>query len=207
MKFKNPFEKIVPDNKLYKADIFCTDEQPEHEQLECGSENGGIVAIALLLPTVEVDINSLATYLEDPDWWTDRLENDSPQSAFIVLNTRGEKPAGTPTEEDGFGLVPTERTGSDHELTFDSLGVMSNQAFWAAVNRRRNWKMVYLTAGRDGDGNFEAFFVTNVSVFADEVIQRSTKTRKFYSGSAKWSTSLTPAVPFYAPASIFELGE
>lgn len=202
MNFNNPLALF---NRM--ADIFCVDDQPEHVQLECGSELAGIVAIALLLPTVEVDINSLATYLEDPDWWEDRLENDSPQSAFIVLNTRGEKAAGTPTEEDGFGLVPIERTGSDHELTFDSLGVMANQAFWAAVNRRRNWKMVYLTAGRDADGNFEAFYVTNVSVFADEVIGRSTKSRKFYTASAKWSTGMTPAVPFYAPASIFNLGE
>src|SRR5687767_1973045 len=125
MKFKNPFQKMV--ERLFRTDIFCTDEQEEHEQLECGSENAGVVALAFLDPSVEVDENSLATYLEDPDWWTDRLENDSPQTAFLVLNTRGEKPPGTPTEEDGFGLVPTEATGDDHELTFDSLGVMRNR--------------------------------------------------------------------------------
>lgn len=188
------------------ADIFCADDQPLHTQLECGSESGGIVAIGLLRPEVPVDIESLETYLEDPDWWTSLMEA-SPEQAFLVLNTRGDKPMGTPTEEEGYGLVNTERTGSDHELTFDSLGVMANRNFWAAVNRRRNWKMVYLTAGRDSEGNFEAFYVTNVSVFADEVIERSTKSRKRYSGSAKWSTALTPAVPFYAPASIFELSE
>jgi hypothetical protein len=202
MNFNNPLALF---NR--RADIFCADDQPNHTQLECGSESGGIVALAFILPTVDVDIESLETYLEDPDWWTARLNDDSPVSAFIVLDTRGEKPAGTPTEEEGFGLVTTERTGSDHELTFDSLGVMDNRNFWAAVNRRRNWKMVYLTAGRNGDGNYQAFYVTNVSVFADEVIQRSTKSRKFYSGSAKWSTAMTPAVPFYAPASIFELSE
>lgn len=201
MKFYNPLALF---NRM--ADIFCVDEQPVHIQLECGSELGGIVALAFIRPGVPVDIESLETYLEDPDWWNSLL-NASPEQAFIVLNTRGEKPAGTPTEEEGFGLVATERTGSDHELTFDSAGVMANRNFWAAVNRRRNWKMVYLTAGRDAEGNFEAFYVTNVSVFADEVIQRSTKSRKFYSGSAKWSTGMTPAVPFYAPASIFELGE
>lgn len=189
------------------ADLFCVTSQPEHVQLECGSEPGGIVAMALLLPDVEVDIASLETYLEDPDWWTDRLENDSPQSAFIVLNTRGSKAAGTPTEEEGFGLVPTERTGSDHELVAEVPGVMNNRDFWAAVNQRRNWKMVYLTAGRDQDGNFEAFYVTNVSVFADDIIEQSIKSRKRYSISAKWSTAMKPAVPFYAPASIFELSE
>lgn len=202
MKFNNPLALF----NRRMADIFCLDEQPVHIQLECGSESGGIVAIGLIRPTVPVDIESLATYLEDPDWWTSLMEA-SPEQAFLVLNTRGDKPMGTPTEEEGYGLVNTERTGSDHELTFDSLGVMANRNFWAAVNRRRNWKMVYLTAGRDSEGNFEAFYVTNVSVFADEVIERSTKSRKRYSGSAKWSTALTPAVPFYAPASIFELSE
>jgi hypothetical protein len=201
MKFYNPLALF---NRM--ADIFCQDDQPNHVQLECGTESGGIVALGLIRPTVPVDIESLETYLEDPDWWTDLL-NASPEEAFIVLNTRGDKPMGTPTEEEGYGLVNTERTGSDHELTFDSLGVMANRNFWAAVNRRRNWKLVYLTAGRDSEGNFEAFYVTNVSVFADEVIERSTKSRKHYSGSAKWSTALTPAVPFYAPASIFELSE
>jgi hypothetical protein len=188
------------------ADIFCVDDQPDHVQLECGSERGGIVAMALLTPDVEVDENNLANYLEDPDWWNDQLEA-SPVRAFRILNTRGSKPAGTPTEEEGFGLVPTERTGSDHELTFESLGVMANRAFWAAANKRRNWKLVYLTAGRDADGNFEAFYVSNVSIFADDNIEQSTKSRKRYSGSAKWSTAMVPALPFYAPASIFELSE
>lgn len=188
------------------ADIFCTDEQELHVQLECGSEQGGIVALAFLKPSVAVDIESLETYLEDPDWWTARL-NASPEEAFIVLNTRGSKAAGTPTEEEGFGLVSIERTGSDHELVFEVPGVMLNRNFWAGINRRRNWKMVYLTAGRDGNGNFEAFYVTNVSAFADELIEQSIKSRKRYSGSAKWSTAMTPAVPFYAPASIFELSE
>lgn len=188
------------------ADLFCIDDQPVHVQLECGSEQGGIVAMAFLKPEVAVDIESLDTYLEDPDWWNARL-NASPEEAFIVLNTRGSKAAGTPTEEEGFGLVSIERTGSDHELVFEVPGVMLNRNFWAGINRRRNWKMVYLTAGRDGDGNFEAFYVTNVSAFADELIEQSIKSRKRYSGSAKWSTAMTPAVPFYAPASIFELSE
>lgn len=189
------------------ADIFCVTSQPEHVQQECGSELGGIVAMAFLLPSVDVDIESLETYLEDPDWWNARLDDDSPQSAFIVLNTRGSKAAGTPTEEEGFGLVPTERTGSDHELQFEVPGVMENRDFWAAINQRRNWKMCYLTAGKDQDGNYEAFYVTNVSVFADDVIEQSIKSRKRYSGSAKWSTAMKPAVPFLAPASIFQLDE
>lgn len=201
MKWFNPFALF---NR--RADIFCIDEQPLHVQLECGSEQGGIIALAFLKPNVAVDIESLETYLESPEWWQARLDA-SPEEAFIVLNTRGSKAAGTPTEEEGFGLVSIERTGSDHELVFEVPGVMFNRNFWAGINRRRNWKMVYLTAGRDSEGNFEAFYTTNVSAFADELIEQSIKSRKRYSGSAKWSTAMTPAVPFYAPASIFELSE
>ncbi len=188
------------------ADLFCIDEQPEHVQLECGSELGGIVALAFIKPEVDVDTTDLTNNLEDPDWWAGLIDG-SPQTAFPVLNTRGSKAAGTPTEEEGYGLVAMERTGSDHELVFESPGVMANRDFWASVNQRRNWKLVYLTAGRDSDGNYEAFYVTNVSVFADDVIEQSIKSRKRYSGSAKWSTAMRPAVPFYAPASVFELSE
>lgn len=204
MKLKLPFQKWR--ERLFRTDIFCTDEQEEHEQLECGSENAGVVALAFIDPSVPVDENSLATYLEDPDWWDD-LFNASPQQAFLVLNTRGEKTPGTPTEEDGFGLVPMEVTGDDHELTFDSLGVMRNRNFWAGVNRRRAWNMVYVTAGRDAEGNFEAFYVESVGVYASINVQRSTKTRKFYTGRAKWSTAMTPELPFFAPASVFTLNE
>jgi len=186
------------------ADIFCVDDVPDHVQEDCGSELAGVVALAFIEPSVEVDENNLANYLEDPDWWEARF-NDSPASAHLVLNTRGEKPAGTPTEEEGFGLVPTERTGDDSELTFDSQWVMRNRNFWAAINRRSKWDMVYVTAGRDADGNFEAFYVQNVSVYASVNVQRSIKGRKFYSGSAKWSSPMTPELPFYAPASIFTL--
>jgi hypothetical protein len=206
MNFKNPFQKITGEdfNRCYRTDIFCIDEVPVHVQLECGSELAGVVALALLDPSVPVDENSLATYLEDPDWWTGLMEA-SPATAFLVLNTRGEKTPGTPTEEEGFGLVPTERTGDDHELVFDSQGVMSNRNFWAAVNKRRAWNLVYVTAGRDSEGNFEAFYVENVSVYASVNVQRSIKGRKFYTGSAKWSTAMTPELPFFAPASIFTL--
>ena len=201
MNLSNPLAQF---NRM--ADIFCVDDQPEHVQLECGSELGGIVALAFLRPDVEVDITTLELSLEDPDWWNAQIQA-SPQAAFIVLNTRGSKAAGTPTEEEGYGLVAQERTGADHELVFESPGVMANRNFWAAVNQRRNWKMVYLTAGRDQEGNYEAFYVTNVSVFADDIIEQSIKSRKRYSGSAKWSTSMKPSVPFYAPASVFELSE
>lgn len=188
------------------ADIFCDVTQPAYVQLECGAELAGIVALAFIDPDTEVDTDNLAASLELASWWTG-LVDSSPAAAWLVLNTRGERNPGTPTEEDGFGLVPTERTGDDNELTFDATGVMNNRNFWAAINQKRNWKLVYLTAGRDEDGNFEAFYVENVSVYVSNNTPRSIKARKFYTGSAKWSTSMTPDLPFFAPASIFTLSE
>jgi hypothetical protein len=208
MNFKNPFAKISGDtfNRCFRTDIFCTDDQPEYQQLECGSENSGIVALALLDPSVEVDENNLANYLESPDWWTDYQES-SPVKAFLLLNTRGEKSPGSPTEEEGFGLVSMERTGDDHELTAQAAGVMANRNFFAAANKRRKWNLVYVTAGRDSEGNFEAFYVEDVSFYGSVNVARSTKSRKVWDISAKWSTNLTPELPFYAPASIFTLNE
>jgi len=204
MKFKNPFQKTGPQN-VYRTDVFCLDEQPVYVQLSCGTENAGVVAIGLLDPSVPVDENSLSTYLEDPDWWLGYIEDSSPQKAFLLLNTRGEKGPGTPTEEEGFGLVPMERTGDDHELTAQIQGVMANRSFIAAANRKRVWNIVFLTAGKDSEGNFEAFYVEDASFYGSLNVQRSTKTRKVYDLSIKYSTALTPELPFYAPASVFTL--
>lgn len=192
--------------KLFRTDIFCEDDQPIYQQLECGSENAGVVAIGLLDPSVPVDENNVANYLEDPDWWNSYLDS-SPVKAFLLLNTRGEKGPGTPTEEEGFGLVSMERTGDDHELTAQIQGVMANRNFIAAANRRRNWNFVFLTGGRDTEGNFEAFYVENVSFYGSLNVPRSTKTRKVYDISIKYSTAMTPELPFFAPASIFTLNE
>jgi len=185
-------------------DIFCDQSQPEYVQLDCGSELGGIIAIGLIKPAYVIGTTEtlIAAQLSIASFWT-TAKNASPQYAWTVLDTRGEKPAGTPTEEEGFGLNPTERTGDDNELTFDALGIMSNRDFWAIANKKRNWQMVYVTAGKNSSGNYEAFYVDNVSLYVSEVIQRSVKSRKMWTGSAKWSTAMTPALSFFAPASIF----
>lgn len=208
MNFKNPFAKILGmvSEKISRTDVYCDEDQPDHVQLECGIERGGIVALAFISPDVDVDEDDIENNLEDADWW-DNLITNSPQGAWVVLNTRGTKPQGTPTEEEGYGLVPMETTGDDHELTFESLGVMQNRTFWGSKNRRRNWKMVYLTAGTNDDGNYEAFYVKNVSVYASTTIEQSVKSRKRYGGRAKWSTDLTPDLPFHAPSGIFLLNE
>lgn len=188
------------------ADLFCDQDQPDYQQLECGSELGGVVAIGLIKPGTTVGENDTekVANLEDETWWSDGA-GDSPQTHYIIKDTRGSLPAGTPTEEEGFGLISTERTGDDRELSFEALNVMDNRDFVAAVNKRRGWGLVYVTAGKDSSGGYQAFYVSDVSVYMSDMIEQSIKTRKRWSGSAKWSTDMTPGLPFIAPASIFTI--
>lgn len=198
--FKGPFG-----NAKYFADLFCDEDQPDWVQLECGSELGGVIAVGLIKPGVVVgaDDATKIVNLEDETWWSGGI-GASPQTMWVIKDTRGSKAAGTPVEEEGFGLIPTERTGDDKELPFEALGVMNNRDFVAATNKKRGWGLVYVTAGRDtATGGYEAFFAENVSVYMDDLIEQSIKTRKRWSGNAKWSTDMTPSLPFIAPASIF----
>jgi hypothetical protein len=185
-------------------DIFCEQSQPDYQQLECGAELGGVIAIGLIKPsyTIAATDTLIAAQLATASFWTTAIAA-SPQYAWKVLDTRGELPAGSPTEEEGFGLTPTERTGDDREITFDALGVMNNRDFWSIANKKRNWQMVYVTAERNSSGNFAAFYVADVSLYVSDVVPRSVKSRKMWTGSAKWSTAMTPGLPFFAPASVF----
>jgi len=186
------------------ADLFCTEDQPDWVQFECGSELGGVIAIGLIKPTVDVgaDDAAIIANLEEETFWSTGI-GASPQTMWVIKDTRGSKAAGTPVEEEGFGLVSTERTGDDKELLFEALGLMQNRDFVAAVNKKRGWGLVYVTAGKDSTGGYQAFYAPNVSVYMDDLIEQSIKTRKRWSGSAKWSTDMTPSLPFIAPADIF----
>ena len=192
-------------NHLLKADAICSVDAPDYIQLECGSELGGIISIGLIKAGTwvgENDTEALA-FLEDETWWSDGM-GASPQTHYVLSQTRGSKPAGTPTEEEGFGLNSVERTGDDRELPFEALGVMSNRDFVAAVNRNRAWGFAYVTAGKDtSTGDYQAFYAPDVSVYMDTLIEQSIKSRKRWSGNSKWSTDMTPDLPFIAPASIF----
>lgn len=174
------------------ADIFCESGVPDYQQFECGTELGGVVGIGLIDP----DEEPTKTNLEDEAYWTSGVAA-SPQTLWIIKDTRGSKAAGTPTEEEGFGLVTTERTGDDQELLFEVQGVEANRDFWAKVNKRRNWKLVWVTASGIG------FYVENVSIYADLLVEQSIKTRMRWAVSAKWSTDMTPAMPFEAPEGLF----
>lgn len=187
------------------ASIFCDFSTPDFEQFECGSELGGIVAVGFIDASIDVGSTDAAkiTNLENSAWWTAGLDA-SPQTHWVVKDTRGTLPAGTPTEEEGFGLVPTERTGDDREATWEVLGVMNNRNFVGAINKKRNMGFVYVTAGYDSDeAGYESFYVEKTSTYLSDVIDQSIKSRKRWGASTKWSTDMTPGIPFYAPPAIF----
>lgn len=201
--FKNPFQKWQ--DRLHRVDIFCLEDVPEYQQAECGIESGGIIAVGLIDPDEAVGANDAEkiTNLENEVWWADGM-GASPATHWVMLETRGSKAAATPTEEEGFGLVATEVTGADEEFVFESLNIKDNRDFVAAVNKRRNWKAVFVTAEKDSDtGGYHALYAEDVNFFGSILIEQSIKSRKRWSWSAKQATDTTPQLPFVAPASIF----
>lgn len=184
-----------------RADLFCDTDTPDYVQQECGTELGGITFVAIFDSSIAIDENHPELTLELPAFWTGNIAA-SPSNRFVILNTRGSKPAGTPTEEEGYGFVPTQRTGDDKELSFEALGVMDNRNFWASVNQKQSVQLVYGTAGTDEDGNYNAFYAKNVSVYADDTIEQSIKSRIRYAVLAKWSTAMIPSLPFHFPKSV-----
>lgn len=111
MNFNNPL------SFFQRADLFCLDNTPDYVQQACGAELGGVIALGFIEPQIAIDEDNVTATLELANWWTGNV-NTSPSSRFVVLNTRGSKAAGTPVEEEGYGLVPIERTGDDNELVF-----------------------------------------------------------------------------------------
>lgn len=185
-------------------DLWCESGIPDWVLRECGTELGGIIAIGLIDKDETINTDNVTQTLELATWWTTRI-NASPSTVWVVKPTRGTKVAGTPTEEEGYGLVPTERTGDDKEITVEAPFVMDNQRFFSKVNKTRNLGVVYVTAGQDSGGDYEGFYIPEASVYADTVIDQSIKSRKRWSISIKYSTAMTPDLPFSAPASIFTI--
>src|SRR5690606_11386770 len=116
---------------------FCDSDVPDYVARECGTDFAGIVGIGLIATSEDPTDEEL----EDEATWAD----DSPQLYFVIQNTRGEYPGGTPTEEEGFGLESTRVTGADHAATVEVEGLIENRDFWEGANRRK-WKVVFVTA-------------------------------------------------------------
>lgn len=171
---------------------FCGVSVPDFQQLECGSEPGGIVAMALIdsdeAPTLE--------QLRERSFWQAKLAA-TPQKYRLIQDTRGSYPGGTPTEEDGYGIVPTIRTGADHEATVEVRGIDENRNFWAGVNQTAKWNAVLVTR------SLKAFYVEGASIYSKLMIDQSIKSTLRWNVSIKWSDDLSNPPEFTAPTGIF----
>jgi hypothetical protein len=169
------------------ASQFCDVSVPDFVQLECGSELGGIVAIAL------IDANQSPTKidLQTLSFWNTKLAA-SPQKYWVIKETRGTYAGGTPVEEEGYGKTPTVRTGADHECTVEVRGIKNNRTFWGAVNQTAKWNVVLITNGDLG------LYIEDASVFAKMVIDQSIKSSPRWSVSIKWSDDMSNPMPFEA---------
>jgi hypothetical protein len=166
---------------------FCDVSVPDFVQLECGTELGGIVAIAL----IDANQSPSKIDLQTKSFWQSKLAA-SPQKYWVIKDTRGQYPGGTPVEEEGYGKTPTVRTGADHEATLEVRGVEDNRSFWATVNQTAKWNVVFITNGDLG------FYIENASVFAKMVIDQSIKSSIRMSVSVKWSDDMSNPLPFEA---------
>lgn len=189
--------------KLNRVDIFCLEDAPDYVQAECGIESGGIIAVGLIRPGTDIGDTDeeIRTFLANETNWTNGIDA-SPQEMWVILDTRGSKAAATFTEEEGFGLVPTEVTGADETFTFESLNVYDNRDFVAAVNKRRKWNVVFVTAAKRDDG-YVGHYQENVNLRGSLLVDQSTRSRQRWSWEARASTDTTPALPVVVPASIF----
>lgn len=174
------------------ADAFCSIDIPDYVQKECGIERAGIVALAL----IDTDENPSNANLSSKTYWETVLES-TPPTHFKILQTRGEYPGGTPTEEDGFGRESTQITGADHEATLEVEGLLSNRDFWEGVNRRK-WKVFFVT-----NGDLGIYVDTPCTVYAKINNPRSIKSGAFWMVSIKWQGYDNPQV-VEAPSDVFD---
>lgn len=169
--------------------VFCTQNLPDFVQQECGIELGGIIAIAL----IDRDQNPSATDLYTLSWWQQKIAA-SPQKVWPVTDTRGSYPGGTPVEEEGYGKVPTIRTGADHEANFEVRGVQGNRNFSAIVNQTDKWNLVMITNGELG------LYVEDVSLYMKLVVDQAIKSTARWQINAKWADDMSNPLVFDASA-------
>jgi len=184
------------------ADLFCTEDQDEYVQKDCGIDEAGLVAAAYIKRSVITDQFSglnraqKKELLENVSFWNGVL-GASPVGAYIATKTRGEYPGGTPTEEDGFGRESTQVTGATHEVTLEFEGIDENQDFVEGINRKK-WANVFVTNGDKG-----IFVEEPVTVYGKLNVPRGITTGAFWMVSHKWQDYSNPIV-FDIPAGIFD---
>ena len=165
------------------ADAFCEVDVPSYVQKECGIERAGIIAIGL----IDKDAGFNNSDLESLTWWNNKLD-DSPALWFLIRQTRGEYPGGTPTEEEGFGTEATQVTGADHNANIEVEGLLDNRDFWEGVNRKK-WQVVLFT-----NAGFMLYISTPTTVYAKINNPKSIKAGAFWMVSLKWQDISNPVV-------------
>lgn len=174
------------------ADIFCTPEEEDYVQKDCGVERAGIVAVGLVDASISTPTVS---DLEDGTFWT-ALTDNSPRGAFVIKKTRGEYAPATNTEEEGFGRESTTVTGAEHTAPFEVEGIKDNRDFWEYANRKK-WKLAIIT-----NADLGYFVDVPVSVTARINNPRDIKASAFWMVDTKWQSFDNPIV-FDAPLAIF----
>lgn len=190
-------------DNVYRVDIFCEEDAPDYVQAECGIENGGLIAVGLIKPGTDIGDTDeeIRAFLASDTNWANGIA-DSPQTMWVIKDTRGSKAADTFTEEEGFGLNSTEVTGADQTWAFESLNVYDNRDFVAGINKRRKWNAVFVTAARRDDG-FVAHYQENVNFRGSLLVDQDIKSRQRWSWEARASTDTTPSLTVVVPENIF----
>ncbi len=169
------------------ASIFCPQTAPDHVQLECGIELGGIIAAVYIDRDQAPNITDLST----ASYWNTKIAA-TPNVWWVVKDTRGTYPGGTPVEEEGYGRTPTLRTGADHEMNLEVRGILNNRNFWAIINQTSKWNVIFITNGLTGH------YVEDVSVYAKQMIDQNIKSSSRMQVNHKWSDDLSNPVVFDA---------
>lgn len=175
------------------ADLFCGVDDSTSTQKECGIDLGGVVAVGLLDPDTP---SPSEANLEDTSFWTAKTAT-SPPTAFIIKETRGEYPGGSPVEGEGFGKTGSQMQGQEHELTFEVEGMDTNRQFWQDKMRRK-YKFAWVTSG-------DALYYVDVpaTVHATPVIGRDINEGVFWRVTLKWKTLDNPYI-CDKPSSVFD---
>ncbi len=172
------------------ADIFCDENMEPFQVKECGIDFAGIIAIGLIDP----DENYTEANLLSTSWWTAE-ETSSPQTVFLILNTRGEMPAGSVVTAEGFGRADTQVTGATRTATVEYEAMVDNYAATEGANRRK-WNVVLFT-----NADIMYHIDEPVTFFASPVVGRDKKAGQFYSASLTWDNFGNPK-PLATPAGL-----
>jgi hypothetical protein len=147
----------------------------------CGIDFSGIIQVGLIDPS----LSPTDSDLQSTTWWESQ-QQASPQTAFLIKNTRGEMPAGSVTTQEGFGTAETQVTGATRTATIEYEGMKENYDATEGANRRE-WKVVLFTYG-----GLMYYVQTKASFFATPIVDRDKKVGSFYQAQLSWQDYTNP---------------